>query len=689
MVKILQLLIFLSGFLVYSQPVTLFKQYTGNYDFFMIGNTMNTAPNGTGSACTILTQSSAVLNLPQNIDIIAAYLYWSGSGNLDQADLNVQLNGSPITAERTFLASGPSNLEFFGAFAEVTDFVKASGNITYTLSDFDLSQVIPAYCPTGSNYGGWSIVIIYEDLILPNRIVSLYEGFQIVDRTSQNLSITLNGLNVTNLTNAKVGFLAWEGDENIAVTEELRINGTLIGNPPLNPSHNAFNCTNSFTGANNLWNMDLDYYSIGNYINLGDTTMNVSIRSGQDLIIVNSIAVALSSLIADATVEITSTKVICNSRKVEVDYTVYNNNSTGTLVAKVPIGFYADNVLVGKAETKSSIRINESESGTIILTIPKEISNDFELMAYVDDDGSLNGTVIELDETNNTDTSKVTLIEGPPVNKPTDIVVCDEEEWGYVGFDLTLKNTEVTTEEQYLISYHESENDAEAGGKKIQNYAYYKVKSYSSKTIWVRVLDEQTGCANITSFKITVQKKPFTEVPQPIMLCNYKDNTAAANLSLAHLILERTIMYMEEVELRFYPTRIDAETASNEISNLTTYYPPRFPNIVYIKVIGRTNLWCDNIIEIQLNDCVVPKGISPNGDGLNDGFDIAIFNPIELKIFNRYGMEIFEHGEGYTNQWQGQDKAGRELPTGTYFYIFKTHFDTYIGYVQLMREVKY
>ena len=190
MVKILRLLILLSGFLAYSQPVTLFKQYTGNYDFFMIGNTMNITPNGTGSACAILTQSSAVLNLPQNIDIIGAFLYWSGSGNLDQADLNVALNGNPITAERTFLAGGPSNLEFFGAFADVTDFVKALGNITYTLSDFDLSHIIPSYCPTGSNYAGWSIVIIYEDLILPNRIVSLYEGFQIVDRSSQNLSIT-------------------------------------------------------------------------------------------------------------------------------------------------------------------------------------------------------------------------------------------------------------------------------------------------------------------------------------------------------------------------------------------------------------------------------------------------------------------------------------------------------------------
>ena len=183
--------------------------------------------------------------------------------------------------------------------------------------------------------------------------------------------------------------------------------------------------------------------------------------------------------------------------------------------------------------------------------------------------------------------------------------------------------------------------------------------------------------------------KPFLEVQQPLMICNYKDNALAANLSLAHLVLGKTISYMNEVDLKFYSTLYDAETESNEITILTNYYPPRFPYIVYIKVIGKTNLWCNNIIEMQLNDCVVPKGISPNGDGMNDGFDLEIFNLVELKIFNRYGMEIYEHGEDYTNQWKGQDKAGRELPTGTYYYIFKTLFDTYIGYVQLMREVKY
>ena len=688
MVKILRIFILLTGIVAHSQPVSLFKQYTGNYDFYMIGNTMNTVANGTGGPCTILTQSSAVLNINAPQDILGAFLYWSGSGSLTEADLNVQLNGTPITAQRTFtVTASQTNLPFFGAFADVTNLVKTIGSGTYTLSDLDLTNVIPPYCPTGSNYAGWSIVIVYEDLTLPNRVVSVYEGFQIADGSGANVSVTLNGLEVTNITNAKVGFLAWEGDENIAVSEELRINGKLMSNPPLNPSNNVFNCTNTFTNSSNLWNMDLDYFQIGNVLSLGDTSMTVQVKTGQDLVIVNNIVVALSSLFADATIEIDGIDIECNSRKIQVDYTVYNSNSTGKLVAKTPIAFYADDVLVGTTQTKSSIDINEFEKRTVTLTIPETIDNNFVLTARVDDDGTQTGMVIEIDENNNEDTEKIQLIEGPEVNKPTDMVACDEDEIGTVTFDLTSKQNQASTNNNVTITFHESKENAIAGIKSIKNIQSYDVKSHSSQTIWVRVEDNTTGCANITSFKLTAQMKPFTELEEPLMICNYKDKPLEVNLTLAQILLSRMFPYTDEIELKFFETKSDAEENRNEILNTANYQPPSFPYIVYIKASGTSDLWCDNIIELQVNDCVVPKGISPNGDGMNDGFNLEIFNPIEVKIFNRYGMEVYYHGEGYVDQWKGQDKNNRKLPTGTYYYIFKTLFDTYLGYVYVIYEV--
>jgi len=85
--------------------------------------------------------------------------------------------------------------------------------------------------------------------------------------------------------------------------------------------------------------------------------------------------------------------------------------------------------------------------------------------------------------------------------------------------------------------------------------------------------------------------------------------------------------------------------------------------------------------------CIIPKGISPNGDGLNDTFDLSTFDVEKLSIFNRYGTEVFKHGAGYTNQWFGQSNGGNELPDGTYFYVIELKgSETKTGWIYINRE---
>jgi gliding motility-associated-like protein/uncharacterized repeat protein (TIGR01451 family) len=62
----------------------------------------------------------------------------------------------------------------------------------------------------------------------------------------------------------------------------------------------------------------------------------------------------------------------------------------------------------------------------------------------------------------------------------------------------------------------------------------------------------------------------------------------------------------------------------------------------------------------------IPNVITPNGDGLNDTFEIKGLNKFsrnEILIFNRYGDHVYEK-EDYKNDW---DAIG--LVDGTYFYI--------------------
>ncbi|MFP9115638.1 choice-of-anchor J domain-containing protein [Flavobacterium sp. RHBU_3] len=87
--------------------------------------------------------------------------------------------------------------------------------------------------------------------------------------------------------------------------------------------------------------------------------------------------------------------------------------------------------------------------------------------------------------------------------------------------------------------------------------------------------------------------------------------------------------------------------------------------------------------------CSIPKGISPDNDGLNDSFDLSGMQVEKISIYNRYGREMWHYTGSYTNQWHGQDNNDNELPTGTYFYSLETSGGKKVtGWVYINRRVK-
>src|SRR5690606_24828730 len=214
------LFLFVLGFYSYSffgQQITQFRQLNGHYDYIAIGNTLNEFPNSESGYCSILLESSSDLNLLPSQSLVSAMLYWSGSAT---GDFDVKLNGFDISAERTF-SHVFNGLPYFAAYADVTSIVENEGNGSYTFSDMDISAQIPMYC--GTNYGGWSIVVVYEDPALLLNQVAIFDGLESVSTTNNTLDITLTEINAISDQLSKIGFLAWEGEEYIAVNESLYI----------------------------------------------------------------------------------------------------------------------------------------------------------------------------------------------------------------------------------------------------------------------------------------------------------------------------------------------------------------------------------------------------------------------------------------------------------------------------------
>ena len=84
--------------------------------------------------------------------------------------------------------------------------------------------------------------------------------------------------------------------------------------------------------------------------------------------------------------------------------------------------------------------------------------------------------------------------------------------------------------------------------------------------------------------------------------------------------------------------------------------------------------------------CSIPKGISPNGDGANDFWDLSNLNIQKAQIYNRYGTEVYSK-LNYLKEWNGNSDKGHELPSATYYYVLTlANGKVKTGWVYLTRE---
>jgi|GEM_PF-1277936 len=111
-----------------------------------------------------------------------------------------------------------------------------------------------------------------------------------------------------------------------------------------------------------------------------------------------------------------------------------------------------------------------------------------------------------------------------------------------------------------------------------------------------------------------------------------------------------------------------------------------FPLEFTIRATSIDDCFVEETISIPTIFCGIQKGISPNGDNLNDFFDLALLDVEKLSIFNRYGRKVYSLNN-YTNQWYGQTDDGKELPSATYYFAIEFRSgESKTGWIYVMRE---
>lgn len=97
---------------------------------------------------------------------------------------------------------------------------------------------------------------------------------------------------------------------------------------------------------------------------------------------------------------------------------------------------------------------------------------------------------------------------------------------------------------------------------------------------------------------------------------------------------------------------------------------------------------------IYENSCLLVfyTAFSPNGDGVNDTWEIDNINAVPndvntVSIFDRWGNKVIDF-TNYNNSdqvWKGKDDKGKDVTEGTYYFQAKIMDQNYSGYIEVTR----
>ncbi|WCO01530.1 choice-of-anchor L domain-containing protein [Psychroserpens ponticola] len=257
-----------------------------------------------------------------------------------------------------------------------------------------------------------------------------------------------------------------------------------------------------------------------------------------------------------------------------------------------------------------------------------------------------------------------------------DLIGCDNDDDGIATFDLVTNDIHILNGQdasQFIVTYHTSQADAmDAIGALTSPY------DSSGETIFVRVETLAfADCYVTNSFDLVIGTEPLTS-----FTTNF-DYEVCPNATVPIIIAATPENYTEsEVTINWY---LENGLISNE-NGLTL--PVIDAGDYEIEVIFN-DTGCSNstfITVIELPTCVIPQGISPNGDGKNEVFDLSSYGVTKLEIFNRNGVLVYTK-KNYTNEWFGQTNEGDELPVGTYFYTMEyDNGKQRVAWVYIQRE---
>ena len=369
----------------------------------------------------------------------------------------------------------------------------------------------------------------------------------------------------------------------------------------------------------------LDVYDLDGLIDPGDTEIEIKITSDSDLVLIHNIITSVNSELPDATISFEEITFICNNT-VDLNYTVFNVNSTGSLPAGTPIKFYLEGNQIGQAVTNTILPINGDESGIITLTIPTgTVPDPFTVLAVVDDGGGGVSTVTETNEDNNEfqqiiNLADVTLsvVLDPDILIANSDAICDGEDQ-VIGIDSLTPPGVAGTNSTYQWFF----NGVIIPGATNDQLTVTQAGTYELEVTY-------GGCNVIDDILVEYITNPVPGTPNPLIVCDEVPNDGEAVFTLTDADAD-IINGQTGVFVTYYLNQIEADLG-DPLDELVSPYTNTTPDTQTIVARLEENiLGCYATVEITLivNDApaiadpIIDYPLCDNDQDGTENFDLT------------------------------------------------------------------
>ncbi|MFC0605362.1 T9SS type B sorting domain-containing protein [Winogradskyella pulchriflava] len=209
--------------------------------------------------------------------------------------------------------------------------------------------------------------------------------------------------------------------------------------------------------------------------------------------------------------------------------------------------------------------------------------------------------------------------------------VCDEDQDGITTTDLSQFDVLVSdAQEGFSVTYFLTEDDARNDTNVLPNFYTNTTNPF---TVYPRILSDETGCSDVTSFQITVLDAPITSAPSDIVICD-DDHDGFSIINLLDVIPE-VVNSTNQREISFHNSQEDADNATNPIAGTNNYNAQT--ESVFIRVENTsTGCFSTETLSITVNTLPVFTVIDNYKicEDNSDGFGDFIFNTMDAEILN-------------------------------------------------------